>query len=122
MMYSEPRFTKDLGLWISVDPSNARAVSAALRDFGAPLSGLTEESLCQNGHFVYIKGRSDSDQAVFGSPSRPDRRGAVGKEQVQRSATRPGIGRRLRQYLWPIRCTCVRHAPCRQPYRFGVAG
>jgi hypothetical protein len=63
MMYSEPRFTKDLDLWISVDPENARAVYSDLRAFGA----------------LYIKGRSDSDQASVGSSSRPDRRGAVGE-------------------------------------------
>ena len=54
MKYSEPRFTKDLDLWISVDPGNARAVYAALRDFGAPLSGLTEESFCQKGFFYQM--------------------------------------------------------------------
>ena len=54
MMYSEPRFTKDLDLWISVDPENARAVYAALRDFGAPLSGLTEESFSQEGFFYQM--------------------------------------------------------------------
>ena len=47
MKYSEPRFTKDLDLWISVDPENARAVYAALSAFGAPLSGFTEESFSQ---------------------------------------------------------------------------
>jgi hypothetical protein len=51
MEYSEPRFTKGLDLWISVDPENARSVYAALRAFGAPLAGLTEESFCQEGLF-----------------------------------------------------------------------
>jgi hypothetical protein len=54
MKYSEPRFTKDLDLWISVDPKNARAVYAALRDFGAPLSGLTEKSFSQEGFFYQM--------------------------------------------------------------------
>ncbi len=54
MMYSEPRFTKDLDLWISVDPENARAVYSALRAFGAPLSGLTEESFSQEGFFYQM--------------------------------------------------------------------
>jgi len=54
MKYSEPRFTKDLDLWISIDHANARAVYAALRDFGAPLSGLTAESFAQEGFFYQM--------------------------------------------------------------------
>ncbi len=34
--YAEPRFTKDLDLWISTDPNNAAAVYAALRDSARP--------------------------------------------------------------------------------------
>ncbi len=42
VQYAEPRYTKELDLWISTDPLNARAVYQALRAFGAPLFGLTE--------------------------------------------------------------------------------
>ena len=38
MKYTEPRYTKDLDIWIEASPENARAVFAALRDFGAPLT------------------------------------------------------------------------------------
>lgn len=41
MKYTEPRYTKDLDLWIEASPDNAQAVFAALRAFGAPLSGIT---------------------------------------------------------------------------------
>jgi len=41
--YAEPRYTKDLDLWISTDTSNAAAVFNALRDLGAPLVGMTEK-------------------------------------------------------------------------------
>lgn len=41
IQHAEPRFTKDLDLWISTDPSNARAVYQSLKDFGAPLTDLT---------------------------------------------------------------------------------
>ncbi|RPI27198.1 MAG: hypothetical protein EHM61_09255 [Acidobacteria bacterium] len=47
MMYSKPRFTKDLDVWISGDPENARAVYSVLKAFGAPLSRLTEGSFSQ---------------------------------------------------------------------------
>lgn len=43
MKYSEPRFTKDLDIWIRNTPQNAARVYAALAEFGAPLTadGLT---------------------------------------------------------------------------------
>ena len=41
IQYTEPRFTKDLDLWISTHPENAEAVFDALKEFGAPLEGMT---------------------------------------------------------------------------------
>jgi predicted nucleotidyltransferase len=38
--YTEPRYTKDLDVWIDPAPDNARRVYAALAEFGAPLSGI----------------------------------------------------------------------------------
>ena len=35
--YAEPKFTKDLDIWISNAPKNAVRVYAALAEFGAPL-------------------------------------------------------------------------------------
>lgn len=52
--YAEPRFTKDLDLWISTDPNNAAAIYAALRDFGAPLAGLTEGDFAEEGYFYQM--------------------------------------------------------------------
>jgi len=54
MLYSEPRWTKDLDIWIALDAENARAVFAALREFGAPLSGLTEEDFSAPGYFYQM--------------------------------------------------------------------
>jgi predicted nucleotidyltransferase len=41
--YTEPRFTKDLDVWIRNTPENAERVYSALAEFGAPLEadGLT---------------------------------------------------------------------------------
>src|SRR5262249_16209722 len=36
--YTEPRYTKDLDIWVEASPKNARAVYEALREFGAPLA------------------------------------------------------------------------------------
>jgi len=56
MKYSEPRFTKDLDLWIATDPGNARAVYAALKEFGAPLANLTADDFTRQDYF-YQMGR-----------------------------------------------------------------
>lgn len=50
MRYAEPRFTKDLDLWIATDRENARRVWKALKEFGAPLENVvlddfTDESI-----------------------------------------------------------------------------
>jgi hypothetical protein len=54
MKYTEPRFTKDLDLWISTDKENSKAVYAALKEFGAPLKGLTPADFTQEGYFYQM--------------------------------------------------------------------
>ncbi len=54
IQYGEPRFTKDLDLWISTDAGNASAVYQALKQFGAPLAGLTEADFSQEGYFYQM--------------------------------------------------------------------
>lgn len=54
VQYAEPRFTKDLDLWISTDSANAQAVFTALRDFGAPLAGMTERDFAKEGYFYQM--------------------------------------------------------------------
>jgi hypothetical protein len=56
MKYTEPRFTKDLDLWIEASPKNARAVFKALREFGAPMANLTEADFANEGS-CYQMGR-----------------------------------------------------------------
>ncbi|MDA8138125.1 MAG: nucleotidyltransferase [Desulfobacteraceae bacterium] len=56
MRYSEPRFTKDLDLFIATDPENAKAVFTALKEFGAPLKDLSAEDFTHKGYF-YQMGR-----------------------------------------------------------------
>jgi hypothetical protein len=41
IFYSEPRYTKDLDVWINPSPENALKVMAALSAFGAPLEGVS---------------------------------------------------------------------------------
>ncbi|MFZ2633894.1 MAG: DUF6036 family nucleotidyltransferase [Desulfosalsimonadaceae bacterium] len=54
IQYAEPRYTKDLDLWISADVENARAVYQALSDFGAPLAELTAADFAQEGYFYQM--------------------------------------------------------------------
>lgn len=54
IQYTEPRFTKDLDLLIGTDIRNASAVFKALREFGAPLSGLTENDFAEEGYFYQM--------------------------------------------------------------------
>ncbi len=56
MKYSEPRFTKDLDLFISTEKDNADRVYSALKEFGAPLENLTVKDFSQKGYF-YQMGR-----------------------------------------------------------------
>src|SRR5438094_4350560 len=46
-LHAQPRFTKDLDLWIDLDTENAARVFEALRSFGAPLTELSVEDLAQ---------------------------------------------------------------------------
>ncbi len=44
--HSEPRYTKDIDVWVEPTPENARKVWQALVKFGAPLGDLTVDDLC----------------------------------------------------------------------------
>jgi hypothetical protein len=54
IQYAEPRYTKDLDLWVSTDPENAAAVYRALKTFGAPLANLTEADFSEEGYFYQM--------------------------------------------------------------------
>lgn len=49
--HAQPRFTKDLDLFIQADPGNAKAVFDALAEFGAPLQNVLPEELAEKGSF-----------------------------------------------------------------------
>lgn len=53
--YSEPRYTKDLDIWIDPSLLNAKRVLSALREFGAPIDNLTIKDLSTPG-LIYIFG------------------------------------------------------------------
>jgi hypothetical protein len=49
--HTEPRYTKDLDVWISTDVENAHRVINALLDFGAPLGELTANDFTATGYY-----------------------------------------------------------------------
>jgi hypothetical protein len=51
MKYAEPRFTRDLDVWVNASSENASRVFATLAEFGAPLDsdGITPETFAQAG-------------------------------------------------------------------------
>lgn len=54
VQYAEPRFTKDLDVWISTDSANAESVYKALLEFGAPLKGMTAKDFSEEGYFFQM--------------------------------------------------------------------
>jgi hypothetical protein len=54
MLYTEPRYTKDLDLWVRPTGENAERVLRALRRFQAPLFDLTAEDLATPGTVFQI--------------------------------------------------------------------
>lgn len=51
IFHSQPRFTKDLDLFIAADPANARATYSALAEFGAALDGIRAEDFADRNCF-----------------------------------------------------------------------
>ena len=57
MHYSQPRFTKDLDLWLEPSPENAPRVRRAFEAFGLPLIDVTPEDF-ERESFQYMIGRA----------------------------------------------------------------
>jgi hypothetical protein len=51
IFHAQPRFTKDLDLFIKADPANAQATYDALAEFGAPLQGILPEDFTDRASF-----------------------------------------------------------------------
>lgn len=51
IFHAQPRFTKDLDLFIKADPANAQATYAALAEFGASLQNIRPEDFADRGSF-----------------------------------------------------------------------
>ena len=47
----EPRYTKDIDIWIDNKPSNAKLVYSVLEEFGAPIKSITSDFFTFDDHF-----------------------------------------------------------------------
>jgi hypothetical protein len=107
-VHGRPRATKDFDVWVEASADNAPRVIQALRAFGAPLMGLTEEDIRAPGVGLQIgvePGRIDLLTAISGVvfdeawPERVDakfgdevRCGVIGMDHLlknKRAAARP---------------------------------
>lgn len=52
--YTEPRYTKDFDIWIKPDEENSHKIYEALKEFGAPLKGITANDFCDKKLFYQI--------------------------------------------------------------------
>jgi nucleotidyltransferase AbiEii toxin of type IV toxin-antitoxin system len=52
--HGHPRFTKDLDVWLLIDPDNAARLIAALGDFGFGALGISSEDFAQPGVVVQL--------------------------------------------------------------------
>jgi len=52
--HAEPRYTKDIDIWVNATPENARRVFQALARFGAPLGGVRVEDFATPGLIYQI--------------------------------------------------------------------
>ncbi len=59
MHYSQPRYTKDIDLWIRPSIENAAKIMRAFHRFGVPLVGVTREDF-ENEGLQYVIGVSPS--------------------------------------------------------------
>ena len=64
--HTEPRFTKDLDVWAAADPENAAKVYAALKEFGAPLGGLSPNDFTKEDSFFTMGMPPNRIDVLFG--------------------------------------------------------
>lgn len=53
IFHAQPRFTKDIAIFIKADPANAQATFAALAAFGAALEAVRPEDFTERGSFSF---------------------------------------------------------------------
>jgi hypothetical protein len=80
MLYTEPRYTKDLDIWIESSADNALRVFRALAEFGAPLAGIHAEDFTVPD-LIYQLGMPPSRVDILTSISGVDFEDAWGRKK-----------------------------------------
>jgi predicted nucleotidyltransferase len=65
--YAEPRFTKDIDIFIRSSVRNSEAVFKALAEFGAPIAGLTPEDFRDSPTSIFQLGNSPARADILQS-------------------------------------------------------
>lgn len=65
--YAEPRYTKDLDIWVEPSVQNAKKLLKALEDFGAPTDNLTIQDLAKPG-LIYVFGIAPMRVDILNKP------------------------------------------------------
>ena len=95
-VHAEPRYTKDIDIWIDPSIANSKRIFSCLKDFGAPVSSLAEKNFTEPGLLL-----------IFGKePNRVDilnhLKGLTFKEAYQKSILVP-----LKKVS--VRVVCLEH-------------
>jgi hypothetical protein len=79
--HAQPRFTKDIDLFIKTDPANAKATYAALAAFGVPLQDIRPEDTSPSAAASFVLDANRMGSTFFPtfrvSTSRPPGEGAL---------------------------------------------
>jgi hypothetical protein len=54
MKHAEPRYTKDLDIWVKANAVNAARVFRSLKEFGAPLLDMTADDFAHEGSYYQL--------------------------------------------------------------------
>ena len=52
--HGHPRYTKDLDIWVLIDPGNAKNILSALREFGFSQLALSEKDFLTPGNVIQL--------------------------------------------------------------------
>jgi predicted nucleotidyltransferase len=81
--YTEPRFTKDLDIWVKASEENAQRVYEALSRFGAPVRQLTATDFSREGYFFQMGREPQRIDVLMSIPGVPFDQAWINQHEVQ---------------------------------------
>jgi hypothetical protein len=83
IFHAQPRFTKDLDLFIKADPGNAQATYDALAEFGAPLQGIRPKEFADRANFFRFGRSRDQRRDTEANQGKPRRQGRAVRQSIK---------------------------------------